>query len=182
MATSSAARPVRVGVFSTVAATERVVSELLAAGFSKDEITVMCSDEAKERHFREFEHQQPAGAHTAAAAATGGVIGAALGGLTVLAAGAATGGIGLLAAGGIAAWSGGIMGGLVGAMLTRGVEKEAANFYDQAVQQGKLLVAVEEHVVEEHAVVDHDQREARLATAAGILSVAGAEPLPLPEG
>jgi hypothetical protein len=176
MATSTAARPVRVGVFSTIAATERAVSNLLAAGFTKEEITVICSDEAKKRHFREYEHQEPAGTFAPAAAATGGVIGAALGGLTVLAFGAATGGIGLLAAGGIAAWSGGIVGGLVGAMLTRGVEKEAANFYNQAVQQGKLLVAVED------GDPDEQNRAARLATAAEILSAAGAEPLALPEG
>src|SRR5688500_2435323 len=77
MAKDSAAKPVRVGVFSTVAATERAVQGLLAAGFTKEEITVICSDEAKERHFRVFEHQDPAGAHTPAAAATGGAIGAA---------------------------------------------------------------------------------------------------------
>src|SRR5688500_16718604 len=119
--------PVRVGVFDSVGDADRAVAALLEAGFSQDEITVICSDRSKEQWFRAFEHQDPAGSKTPAAAAAGSAIGAALGGFTALAAGAATGGVSLVAAGGLAAWTGGIVGGLVGAMLTRGVEKEAAN-------------------------------------------------------
>jgi hypothetical protein len=58
-------------------------------------------------------------------------------------------------------------------MLTRGVEKEAANFYDQAVTDGKLLVTA-------HA--DGDDAAAKLARAERILAESGAEPLPLSEG
>src|SRR5688572_6565002 len=86
-------RPVRAGVFDTVAKTEEAVQRLLAAGFSKDQITVVCSDETKERYFREFEHQQPAGTNTPAAAAIGGTVGASLGGLAAGAVGVATGGL-----------------------------------------------------------------------------------------
>jgi hypothetical protein len=64
-----------------------------------------------------------------------------------------------------------VLGGFLGAMATRGVEKEAANFYDQAVSQGKLLVAVEEH-----------EQLPSLALAEHVLAESGAEPLPLPEG
>jgi hypothetical protein len=166
-------KPVRVGVFSTVDRAEEAVRTLRERGFTRAEITVICSDAAIERHFREFSHQEPAGANTAAAATTGGVIGATLGGFTALAFATATGGIGLLAAGGLAAWSGGIVGGLVGAMMTRGVEKSAADFYDQAVTAGKILVAVE---------ADSAKGERRLADAAEILAAAGAEPVSLPEG
>jgi hypothetical protein len=173
MATSTTETPVRAGVFATMQGAEQAVSGLLAEGFTKDEITVVCSDESRERWFRTFEHQEPAGSHTPAAAAAGGVIGAALGGFAVLALGAATGGVGLLAAGGLAAWTGGIVGGLVGAMMTRGVEKELANYYDQAVAAGKLLVAVE---------VQGPRQTARLARAERVLTEAGAEPQPLREG
>ncbi len=64
-------------------------------------------------------------------------------------------------------------GGFLGAMLTRGIEKEVANFYDQAVAQGKLLVAVEIH---------GSNSERRLALAEQILAREGERPLPLPEG
>ncbi|HVX62672.1 MAG TPA: hypothetical protein VHC19_18780 [Pirellulales bacterium] len=165
--------PIRVGVFSTITAADCAVAQLLNAGFSKEQISVMCSNDAVENHYRNFEHQDPAGTNTATAAVGGGAIGATLGGLAVLAGAVTTGGIGLLAAGGIAAWAGGVVGGLVGAMMTRGVEKELADYYDQAVQRGKILVAAEDH--------SEAQRQ-RLAKAATILAECGSEPVALPEG
>jgi uncharacterized protein YcfJ len=166
-------KPVRAGIFSTVAEADRAVTDLIAAGFTRDEISVICSDDAKEAHFRKFEHEQPAGAHTESAAVAGGAIGAILGGLAGLAGVAATGGIGLLAAGAILASAGGLTGTFVGAMMTRGVEKEVADFYDQEVRRGKLLVSVEVH---------GPQAAARLARAAAILAQDGTQPFPLPEG
>src|SRR5215469_8136665 len=142
---STLERPIRVGVFSTMRGADCAVDNLLKAGFTNDQITVLCSDRSKEAHFRQFEHEEPAGSYTPAAVAVGGAIGAALGGLTMLAGAATTAGLGLLAAGGLAAWTGGVVGGLVGAMMTRGVEHELANYYDQAVSEGKILVAAEDH-------------------------------------
>jgi hypothetical protein len=58
-------------------------------------------------------------------------------------------------------------------MMTRGFEKEIADYYEQAVQKGKILVAVEVHGAGE---------EQRLAKAERILAEAGSEPVALPEG
>lgn len=165
-------RPFRTGIFSTIPAADRVVEKLLAAGFRPQQISVVCSNEAVERHYKAFHHEDPAGEHTPANALAGSAIGAALGGLTAVGIGVATGGTALLAAGGLALATGGVFGGLVGAMLTRGVENEIANFYDQAVQKGKILVAVE---------VEEGEAE-KLATADRIIAEGGAEPLPLREG
>jgi hypothetical protein len=164
---------VEVGIFDTVDAARRAVHELHRAGFSNDHITVVCSDETKERYFSEFEHQDPAGTYTPSATIAGGTIGAIVGGLAVLASAVATGSLALWAAGPITAWAGGVAGGLVGAMMTRGVEKELANFYQQAVLEGQILVAAEAHGPE---------RQSSLATAAKILADAGAKPLPMREG
>src|SRR5687768_1357993 len=133
-------RPIRFGVFPTIAGADQAVGDLVAAGFTKDEISVVCSNEVIEKHFEEFHHEDPAGTTTPRNAAVGGAIGATLGGLTVLAGTAATGGAALLFTGGIAAWAGGVFGGLIGAMTSRGVEREIANYYDQSVQKGKILV------------------------------------------
>lgn len=165
-------RPIRAGVFTTLTGTRRAIRELLEVGFTKDEITVVCSDEAKERHFREFEHQKPAGSRTPLAAAAGSALGASLGGIA-LAAGFATGGVPLIVIGSAGLMTGTLLGGFLGAMLTRGVEKEIANFYDQEVSRGNLLVAVECH---------RPTSDVLLTKAEAILSQAGAEPLPLPEG
>lgn len=166
-------RPIRVGVYSTIRTADCAVEHLLKAGFTAKQISVVCSDLAIEEHFHRFEHEQPAGAHTATAVAVGGAIGVALGGLTVLAGAVTTAGLALLAAGGLAAWTGGIVGGLVGAMMTRGIEPELANYYDQAVTDGKILVAAEDH---------SEAHRQRLAVAEHILSECGAEPLALNEG
>jgi len=170
---SDVQRPVRAGVFSGRAEAHAAVEKLMAAGFRRDQITVVCSDETKEREFHDFEHEHPAGTNTPAAAAAGGTLGAAVGGLAAGAAGIAAGGLPLLIVGGAGMLTGGVLGGFLGAMLTRGVEKEAANFYDQAVMEGKLLVTVEEHGA---------SAAAALARAEQILAEAGAEPLPLAEG
>ena len=165
--------PIRTGIFSSIGAADQAVCKLLDAGFNQDQITVICSDQVREQYFREFEHQKPAGAKTPAAAAIGSAVGAAIGGATTVAAGVAGDAVALVAAGGAGAWTGGVLGGFLGAMMTRGTEKELANYYDQAVVQGKILVAAEDH--------GPDAPE-KLARAAEIMSAAGADPLPLREG
>jgi len=161
------------GVFDSIDSARQAVRGLLASGFSKDQITVLCSDQTKEQYFSEFDHEQPAGTHTATAAVVGGTIGAALGGLAVVASAAVTGSLTLWAAGPITAWAGGVGGGLVGAMMSRGVEGELANFYQQAVLDGQLLVAAHD---------DRPENQQSLAKAAEVLASAGAKPLPLSEG
>lgn len=165
-------RPVRVGVFSDVEHADRAVANLLAAGFTRDKLSVVCSDEVIRAHYEGIKTEEPAGAHTPLAVAAGGTIGA-IGGLALAAAGAAVGGPAFLAAGGLAFWTGGVVGGLVSAMMTRGVEKSAAELYSQALTDNKILVAVESH--ESNAALT-------LAQAERILHEAGAEPLALPEG
>jgi hypothetical protein len=168
-------RPIRVGVFENVEQADAAVSDLLAAGFTKEEITVICSRAIVQRHFKAFEHQDPAGSHTVGAVAIGGVSGAALGGLgaVVLAVAAPLGGAALLIAGSLALWTGGVVGGLVGAMMTRGIERELANFYDQEVENGKILVAAEQ---------TDPARGRDLEHAAQIFAQHGAKSMPLREG
>jgi len=162
-------QPVRVGVFATVEAANYAVRQLVQAGYTKEQITVICSDQTKEQHFREFEHQEPSGTYTPAAITAGGAIGALLGGLAAIGL-VASGGVVLLAAGGLATWTGGVVGGLIGAMMTRGVERELADFYDQAVVQGMILVAVD---------VDQNHPGPPLEVAERILHEAGSETVSL---
>jgi hypothetical protein len=164
---------VRAGIFSSLPDADAAVQKLLAAGFTTDQITVICSDETKERHFREFEHQEPAGEHAAEAAAAGASIGAVAGGLTAIAVGAASGAVPLVLAGAAGLAGGSALGGFVGAMLTRGTEKELSDFYDQAVRKGDVVVAVEVH---------GPQAKSRLARAAAILERQGTGAVSLPEG
>lgn len=166
-------RPFRVGVFSSVEKARQAVENLLKAGFTKDQITVVCSDKHRERLFKEFEHQDPAGTTTPEKAIAGGVLGATLGGAAALIGAIATGGIAFLIAGGVIVAGAATFGTLVGAMMSRGVEKELADFYDQEVERGKLLVAAED--TSPHAA-------AHLIQAERILADADAVPMKLREG
>jgi len=174
MDTHRAQKPVRVGVFDRIRDADRAVEMLSTAGFAPSEISVVCPTCTKEK-WQEYERKEPSGAHTPAAAAGGGAIGALLGGLVGVASAAATGGASLLIAGPMlaGAWGGAVAGGLIGAMSTRGGEKAISDFYDQALQKGKILVGVE---------VEGPGAESRLARAEQVFAQAGADPLPLTEG
>ncbi len=169
-------KPFRVGVFVRTEQADQAVRGLLAAGFTDAQISVVCSDKVKEAHFRRFEHEDPAGAHTGVAAASGAAIGGLVGLLSMAAFVTSTGGLGLFVVGPLflgSAGAGALVGGLVGAMTTRGLEEELANYYDQAVVEGKILVAAEAH---------GDGAQARLAQAEQVLRAAGAEPVALERG
>lgn len=170
---STTNREVEVGIFESVEQAEAAVRKLLEAAFSKEEITVICSDQNKEQYFREFEHQEPAGAYASESILTGMAVGALLGAIPVVGAAIATGSLVLWVAGPAAAGALGVAGGIVGAMSTRGWEKELANYYQQAVTDGAILVAAEASGL--------NKAEA-LSRAENVLRQLGAKPLPLPEG
>jgi len=171
-----AIRPVRVGVFDTVQEAEKVVAELLGVRSGKEQISVICSDQAVAAHFvaEGLHEEKPAGAEAPKRALVGGVIGSALGGLAFVGLATASG-IGVLAAGALlpAVIGGGTAGSFVGAMSSRGVDPEAADFYDQSIERGKLLVVVEEH---------GKAAKQDLAVAEKVFAENGVIPIPLADG
>jgi hypothetical protein len=166
-------KPIRVGVYSTIAEADRVVGDLLAAGFRKEELAVLCSDKYKEDFFRDVPTPEPSGSHTVAGVLTGGGVGAAVGGMLLAASALATGGTTLLVAGAALVGAGALAGSFTGAMVARGLESDLADYYDQAVRQGKILVAVDLH----------DKPDAqRLERAEQILGETGQHAVPLKRG
>lgn len=171
MAHTKNEKPVRVAVFEQVYKAEQAVEALLLEGFEKDQISVLCSDPAKERHFKEFEAEE-AGESAPRGAAAGGVIGATLGGLAAVAAFVTTGGIAIVVAGHLVTSlaAGGIVGGFIGAMTSRGLDKEAAEYYEQSIEKGKILVVAEDQ---------GDDGPRKLRAAEKQFEQAGAEPVSL---
>ena len=161
---------VEAAVFETVEQVEKVIQQLLETGFTKEQITVVCSDEHKERSFGEFEHQEPAGRFTSEAVLAGGAIGALLGAIPVVGWAVATGSVIVWIAGSAVTGALTVAGGLVGAMTTRGMEHEVADFYQQAVVDGMILVSVE---------VDDVDQQPNLPAAADIFATHGARPIEL---
>lgn len=165
-------RPVRAGVFESLAKAKSAFSSLQDARFTEKELTVICSSEQQQKHFPSLVSKE--GDPTSAnAAATGSVLGGVFGGVTAATGLATVAGIPVVVAGALAAaLSGGVVGGLAGVMIDRGFDKEAADYFEQAVARGKILIAVE----------PADASPGRLETAANLLRDAGAEPLSLLEG
>lgn len=163
-------KPIRVGVFTKVSRAEQAVQHLLAAGFPKKDLAVICSDKHKERFFSYVPTPEASNMKPAESVIAGGAIGAALSGLAVVATTLATGGIALLIAGPALVGAGALAGSFTGLMVARGLEPDVADYYDQAVEQGKILVVVEVH---------GDESAPSLETAERIFAEAGAEPVAL---
>jgi hypothetical protein len=137
---------------------------------------IICSYEHKEDLFRQEHlrtHRASYADYTPGAIPTGAAVGAAIGGVALAATAVVTGGASLLTAATVLVGGGALAGSFAGAMMTRAREKELSLFYAQAVDFGKILVAVEVH---------GPGSEERLALAERTLADAGAEPVPLVEG
>jgi hypothetical protein len=163
----ASATQIRAGAFDTVAQADRGIRQLLAAGFSKDELAVICPAKFKD-------HFTPAGPQAEAptggpggAIAMGGAVGATLGGLA-LAATVATGGVAGMVAAAAFVGGGAIAGGFGNLVVSKGYEKEADDRFKEAVERGQIVVGVE-------APGEHNA--GRLAEAQRILDETGAHRL-----
>lgn len=165
MQTRTTDKPLRVGVFDTVADADRAVRQLQEAGFTKEQLGVMVADKAKREAFKDLPEPAPAGNKPAAAIATGGLVGASIGGLVLAATSIATGGLALLAAG-VLVGGGAVAGAFTGAMSTFGFENDKADYYSQALQEGRILVVAD---------VRGEGNADKLAMAERILENAGAD-------
>jgi len=173
MAPHTIDKPVRVSVFDTIAQADHAVRDLRAAGFTHDELSVICTDRHKAALFHDVQTPAPAGTNAPAGILAGSAVGAAIGGLGMAASALVTGGASLLIGGAAMIAGGALVGTFAGAMMTRGLEPEMVNYYDQAVQHGKILVAVE---------VTGEDSGARLELAERILNQDGPGSVPLDEG
>lgn len=163
---------IELAVFDSEARAAKAIVALQESGIRDDEVTVFQSKEDGQQPFESFEAEAETGV-PANHAVAGSLVGGSLGGLSAVATLATVAGLPVLVAGGMAAaLAGGVVGGLAGAMMNRGLKKESADYFEQAVADGKIVVAVEP--------ADHSPE--RLATAARVLADSGAQPIPLNEG
>jgi hypothetical protein len=153
------------GLFHSRESAELASDELVKAGFSRDDISLLMSETTRGREFGlKKSTKAPEGA--AAGATVGGVLGALAGGL--VAAGALSiPGLNIVAAGPIVAalaglGAGAATGGVAGGLIGLGLPEHEAKFYKDEIERGGILVGV----------YAHDDR-AKLARE--ILDAAGAE-------
>jgi hypothetical protein len=134
------------GIYQNAKQADRTVDDLLAAGFSNDDISVLLPDNEGTKDFaHDKSTKAPEG--TAAGVTTGGIIGGTLGLLA---------GIGVLAIPGVGPFiaagpimsalaglgAGGAFGGLIGALVGMGIPEYEAKRYEGHIKAGGILLSV----------------------------------------
>jgi hypothetical protein len=134
------------GIFPSRAEAEVAVNELMGAGFSNQDVSVLMADKSGTRDFAaEKNTKAPEG--TTTGAGVGGAVGGTLGLLAGIGAIAIPGVGPLIAAGPIMATiagvgAGGVIGGMVGALVGMGIPEYEAKRYEGRVKEGGILVSV----------------------------------------
>ncbi len=153
------------GIFNSRVSADNAVDELILAGFSSDDLSILMSDTTQGREFGiKTSTKAPEGAATGAA--IGGTLGAVAAGLAAIAS-ITVPGFAFVAAGPLVAaltglGAGAAAGGLTGALVGLGIPEHEAHFYNDEIQRGRILVGVYAH-------------KDRKSQAKAILDAAGAE-------
>lgn len=169
-----------IGLYDHFEDARKTIEELVDAGFSRDDISMVASDSNEEyrRYLDEGGEDVAGGEDVTGGAVTGAGIGAVLGGLGGLLVGLgalAIPGIGpVLAAGPLVsalagAGIGAAAGGIVGALVDLGVPEEEAGYFSEGIRRGGTLVTVRTtedrasqaaDIMNRHNPVDVNQRSA----------------------
>src|SRR5271169_376785 len=164
------------GIYSNEATAEAAVDQLIAGGFSNDDVSVLMSDSQGSKDFAaEKNTKAPEGAATGVG--VGGTVGGTLGLLAGIGALAIPGVGPLIAAGPIMGalaglGVGGAAGGIVGALVGLGIPEYEAKRYEGAVKDGGTLLSVhcdtsEQITLAKEALKDTGARDISSANEAG---------------
>ncbi|MDP9149044.1 MAG: hypothetical protein M3O36_03760 [Myxococcota bacterium] len=144
---------------------ESIVTQLKAAGFSNDDISVLFPNQRGTKDFA-HEHNTKAPEGAVAGVGTGGVLGGALGLLAGIGAIAIPGVGPLIAAGPLlaalsGAAAGAAVGGVTGALIGMGIPEIEAKRYEGKVRGGNILLSVHTENNEEKQRAENIFKEAR---------------------
>lgn len=158
------------GLFRTREDAERAWDVLASRGYTRDDISVMVSDEARGRHFGEGDADTDLGSKALEGAGVGSAVGGTIGAIVAAVAAVRTNlvlpGLGLIVAGPLAAGlagagAGGLTGGLIGALVGAGFPEERARFYDQGIREGAIVLGVKPRSADDAAYFEREWRNAR---------------------
>jgi uncharacterized protein YjbJ (UPF0337 family) len=139
------------GSFADRSSAERAYNSAIERGYSRDDINLMMSDDARKRHFEDSPVETELGSKALEGAGTGGAIGGVAGALVGAIAAIGTNvifpGLGLIVAGPLlgaltGAGAGSLTGGLVGALIGAGIPEEEAKAYESDVRDGRIVMGV----------------------------------------
>jgi Heat induced stress protein YflT len=127
------------GIFPDRRSAENAIVDLKAAGFDPERIGIVMRDRSDARQVAEDQDVS-----TTAGAVTGGVLGGTAGALLAATGALAIPGVGPFITGGVlATLVGGAAGWLVGALAGLGLSRDEAEYYQNRVEQGGVLVTVD---------------------------------------
>ena len=139
------------GLFNDRDSAERAYRSLSDRGYTTDDVSVLMSDETRNRHFGEGTPDTELGSKAlegaGAGSAIGGTIGAIIGGIAAIGTNVVLPGLGLIVAGPLAAalagaGAGGLTGGLIGALVGSGIPEEHAKDYEEGIKNGGIYMGV----------------------------------------
>ena len=141
------------GLFKSKVAAEAAVDAIMKRGFTRDDISVLMSDETRSKHFA-LQSRTHAADGLGIGSAVGGTIGAVLAAITAVGTTLFLPGLNLVIAGPIAAalaglGAGGAAGGLIGALVGAGIPEYRAKVYEAGLRGGGILIGVEARTDEE---------------------------------
>lgn len=169
MAAATTTNPVMVtGLFRNRDDAERAYQALASRGYSRDDVNLMMSDEARRRHFTDADSElgdkalQGAGVGSA----IGGTVGAVVAAIAAIGTSLVLPGLGLVVAGPLAAalagaGAGGLTGGLVGALVGAGIPEDRARVYETGIKEGGIVMGVHPRSPEDATYLEQEWRNAR---------------------
>jgi hypothetical protein len=165
---SSTGRPVMLtGMFRDRDSAERAYRSIDARGYTKDDVNIIMSDDARSRHFKDDDRNTELGDKAmegaGAGSAIGGTLGAIVGAIAAIGTSVALPGLGLVVAGPIAAGlagagAGGLTGGLLGALVGSGIPEDRAQEYESGVKEGNIVMGVHPRNQEDAEYIEREWR------------------------
>ena len=155
------------GLFNDRDSAERAYRSLSDRGYTTDDVSVLMSDETRNRHFGEGTPDTELGSKAlegaGAGSAIGGTIGAIIGGIAAIGTNVVLPGLGLIVAGPLAAalagaGAGGLTGGLIGALVGSGIPEEHAKDYEEGIKSGGIYMGVNARNDEDAHYFDNEWR------------------------
>jgi uncharacterized protein YjbJ (UPF0337 family) len=159
------------GLFKDRESAESAYRSLTERGYTKDDVNVLMSDEARKRHFGDDDDKSEVAEAGSKAmeglgvgSAVGGTLGAIIGAVAAIGTSVLIPGLGLVVAGPVAAalagaGAGGATGGLLGALVGSGIPEEHAKTYDEGIRKGHIYMGVNARADEDAEYFEREWRE-----------------------
>lgn len=158
------------GMFKDRESAERAYQATASRGYSREDVNLLMSDEARRRHFASDQAKETElGSKALEGAGAGAAIGGTVGGVLAAIAAAATiavPGVGLIVAGPIVAGlagagAGGITGGIIGALIGSGIPEERARLYETGLKEGGIVMGVKPRSDEDAEYLEREWKSNR---------------------